>query len=86
MFFRYFFLSILFIVTFVVAVAGFRGCMFTKPPIQIIPDMDQQPRGNPQAESKFFADGREARMPVSNVSSRDTQAPHRFIPVRKVLG
>jgi len=78
MFFRYFFLSVLFIVTFVVAVAGFRGCTFTKPPIQIIPDMDQQPRGNPQAESRFFADGREARMPVVGAVARGTMTDNEY--------
>jgi hypothetical protein len=78
MFFRYFFLSILFIVTFVVAVAGFRGCTFTKPPIQIIPDMDQQPRGNPQGESHFFPDGREARMPVPGVTPRGSMTDDEY--------
>lgn len=42
------------------------GCDTTtrKPPLQIFPDMDRQPRYNPLAESSFFADGRASRMPV----------------------
>jgi len=78
MFFRYFFLSILFIVVFILAVAGFRGCTFTKPPIQIIPDMDQQPRVNPQAESKFFQDGRAARMPVPGTISLGSMTDNEY--------
>ena len=48
----------------VVALAGFRGQHSTKPPIQIIPDMDQQPRFDPQHTSAFFADNRSQRPPV----------------------
>jgi mono/diheme cytochrome c family protein len=61
---RYFFFSFLLIVVLVIALAGFRGQYSTKPEIQIFPDMDEQPRFNPQHPSKFFADGRAARPPV----------------------
>ncbi|MCL6546953.1 MAG: cytochrome c [Bryobacteraceae bacterium] len=42
------------------------GCGTTtrKPPIEIFPDMDRQPRYNALAESPFFPDGRASRMPV----------------------
>lgn len=48
----------------IVALAGFRGQHSSKPPIQIIPDMDQQPRFDAQHESRFFADTRAQRPPV----------------------
>ncbi|MEA3188816.1 MAG: hypothetical protein QOD99_2646 [Chthoniobacter sp.] len=61
---RVFFLFFVLAVITVVAVAGFRGTHSTKTPIEIIPDMDRQPRFDPQHESAFFNDGRAARRPV----------------------
>ena len=55
---RYFFASFILIVCAVVAVAGFRGTKMTHPPIEIFPDMDHQPKYQPQHPSSFFADGR----------------------------
>jgi mono/diheme cytochrome c family protein len=41
------------------------GCGTTtrKPPIEIFPDMDRQPKYKALAQSPFFADGRASRMP-----------------------
>jgi mono/diheme cytochrome c family protein len=47
-----------------VALAGFRGSKSGKPPIEIFPDMDHQPKFQPQHPSTFFADGRAARQPI----------------------
>ena len=44
--------------------AGCRGDRSTKPPRQILPDMDDSPRWTPQSESEFFADGRTMRPAV----------------------
>jgi mono/diheme cytochrome c family protein len=47
---------------------GFRGMKSTRPPIEVFPDMDHQAKYKPQAESKFFADGRADRaIPVGTV-------------------
>ncbi len=59
-FFALFVLSGLVVVLF----AGFRGGTSTRPPIEIFPDMDHQPKYQPQHPSTFFADGRAARKPV----------------------
>ncbi len=59
-FFSLFFLAIIVVVLF----AGFRGSKMTHPPIEIFPDMDHQPKFQPQHPSGFFADGRAARKPV----------------------
>jgi mono/diheme cytochrome c family protein len=59
-FFSLFFLGIIVVVLF----AGFRGSKMTHPPIEIFPDMDHQPKFQPQHTSGFFADGRAARKPV----------------------
>jgi mono/diheme cytochrome c family protein len=48
----------------VALLAGCRGDRSDNPPRQFLPDMDDQPRWNPQSESAFFADGRTMRPPV----------------------
>lgn len=67
---RYVYLAFFFTVAMVVAWAGFRGTQFSKPPIEIFPDMDRQPKYKPQAESRFFADGRTDRRPPANTVPR----------------
>jgi mono/diheme cytochrome c family protein len=65
---RYFFLTFILVSVCVVGVAGLRyddgGSKMTTPPLEIFPDMDHQPRYDPQHESPFWADGRAARKPV----------------------
>jgi mono/diheme cytochrome c family protein len=61
---RYFFSLFFFGVVVVVLFAGFRGSKMTHPPIEIFPDMDHQPKFQPQHPSSFFADGRAARKPI----------------------
>lgn len=62
---RYFFLILAFLILVTVAISGLRGQKFTKPPIEIFPDMDNQPKVKAQVPSDFFADGRGAREPVA---------------------
>jgi len=42
-----------------VSVAGLRGSLSRKPPLEVFPDMDRQPKLRPQTTTKFagFADG-----------------------------
>ena len=61
---KYFFIMLAFLVLVVLAMAGLRGQKSGQPPIEIFPDMDRQPRVNPQTRSEFYADGRAARPPV----------------------
>lgn len=61
---RYFFASFIMITAVVIAIAGFRGEKSGLPPLEIFPDMDHQPKVQPQHSSGFFADGRGARKPV----------------------
>lgn len=58
---RYVYLATFFLAVLTVSVLGFRGSLSTKPPIELIPDMDHQAKYKPQAESAFFADGRADR-------------------------
>ncbi len=55
-----YFFTALFVVL-AVSVLGFRGSVSTKPPLELIPDMDHQAKYKPQAASPFFADGRADR-------------------------
>lgn len=43
---------------------GCRGDRTDAPPRQFFPDMDDQPKFDPQSETAFFEDGRSQRMPV----------------------
>ena len=61
---RYFFIAFLLVMVAVVSLAGFRGSKSALPPIEIFPDMDHQPKYQPQHPSGFFADGRAARKMV----------------------
>lgn len=67
---RYFFLIYALIAVLVVGIGGFRGQHFTKPPIQVFPDMDNQDKLKAQAPSTFFADRQGGRLPVSDTQPR----------------
>ncbi len=58
---RYAYYTLAFLVVLLVSVMGFRGMVATRPPIEVFPDMDHQAKYKPQAESKFFGDGRADR-------------------------
>ncbi|HUG44794.1 MAG TPA: cytochrome c [Acidobacteriota bacterium] len=47
-----------------------RGCASSRPPIQIVQDMDTQPKYKPQRESDFFYDGMAMRRPVEGTVAR----------------
>ena len=58
---RYAYFTLAFLVVLLVSIMGFRGMTSPRPPIEVFPDMDRQAKYKPQAESKFFADGRADR-------------------------
>ncbi len=61
---RAFFTGLAFFLVLLIAVAGRRDAKSSKPPIEIFPDMDHQPKVKAQVPSDFFADGRGNRLPV----------------------
>jgi mono/diheme cytochrome c family protein len=71
---RYFFLIYALIAVLVVGIGGFRGQHFTKPPVQVFPDMDEQDKLKAQAPSTFFADRQGARLPVAETQPRGFNA------------
>jgi mono/diheme cytochrome c family protein len=65
---RYAYYTLAFLVVLALSVMGFRGSLSVRPPIEVWPDMDHQAKYKPQAESKFFADGRADRpLPAGTV-------------------
>lgn len=65
---RYAYYTLAFLVVLTLSVMGYRGATSVRPPVEMFPDMDHQGKYKPQAESKFFADGRADRgMPAGAV-------------------
>lgn len=72
---RYAYLTLFFVVVLTLGLLGFRGCTSTRPPLEVFPDMDRQPKYRPQAESSFFADGRTDRpLPAGVVARGDLRS------------
>jgi mono/diheme cytochrome c family protein len=67
---RYFFLAYALIALLVVGIFGLRGQKFSKPPVRIFPDMDEQDKVKAQQPNAFFADGHGARLPVPQTQPR----------------
>ena len=67
---RYFFLVYALIALMVVGFFGLRGQHFSKPPVRIFPDMDEQDKLKPQKPDAFFADGHGSRLPVVETQPR----------------
>ena len=72
---RNLYLITLFAGALLVSILGLRGVNFTLPPLDVFPEwafpgMKYQPKFRPQAESKFFADGRSDRIPPARTVMR----------------
>jgi mono/diheme cytochrome c family protein len=67
---RYFFLIYALVALMVVGIFGLRGQKFSKPPLRIFPDMDEQDKVKAQVPSDFFADGHAGRIPVAQTQPR----------------
>ena len=67
---RYFLLGCLLCGVVVVSIAGFRGGKTRRPPIELFPDMDRQPKLRPQAHNSFFTDQLSSRLPVEGTVPR----------------
>ena len=67
---RYFLLIFAICTVMVVAIAGKRGSISRRPPIELFPDMNRQPKLRPQVPNAFFADGRSSRPPIPGTIAR----------------
>jgi len=54
----------------VVGIAGFQGHRSRKPPIEVFPDMDRQPKLRPQKPDPFFANGVSSQLPPPGTIAR----------------
>lgn len=72
---RYFFIGLGLFLVGLFALAGFRGQKGGKPPIEIFPDMDHQPKVKAQVPSEFFTDERGNRQPVPGTVPLGYEAP-----------
>ena len=61
---RYFLLIFGLAVITVMLVAGKRGDLSRKPPLEVFPDMDRMPKLRPQTHADFFGDKMSSRLPV----------------------
>src|SRR5262245_1828714 len=69
---RYFLLAFGVLVIAIMAIAGKRGDMSRRPPIELFPDMDRQPKLRPQTANSFFKDGLSSQQPVAGTIARGT--------------
>jgi hypothetical protein len=76
---RTFFALLLIGTATVLFLAGFRGAKSSLPPVEIFPDMDHQPKFQPQHRSNFFSDGRAARKPVEGTVPIGYNLPGRYL-------
>jgi len=67
---RYFLIGFLLLCLVTVSVAGFRGAKSRRPPIELFPDMDRQPKLRPQTHNNLFADQLSSRLPVEGTVPR----------------
>jgi mono/diheme cytochrome c family protein len=67
---RYFLLIFVLCIVMVVVIAGKQGSLSRKPPIELFPDMDRQPKLRPQTPNNFFADGKSSRMQIQGTIAR----------------
>ena len=54
----------------ILMVAGRRGDLSRRPPIELFPDMDRQPKLRPQTGNDFFKDGLSSQLPVAGTIAR----------------
>src|SRR5881397_686857 len=54
----------------VMVVAGKRGDISRRPPIELFPDMDRQPKLRPQTGNGTFKDGFSSQLPVAGTIAR----------------
>jgi len=67
---RYFLIGFLLLCLVIVSIAGLRGDKSRRPPIELFPDMDRQPKLRPQTHNNLFADQFSSRLPVEGTVPR----------------
>lgn len=83
---RYIILAFIVSVAVVVGMAGHQGDKSRRPPIELIPDMDRQPKLRPQALNNFFNDGRSSQLAPSGTVARNSRYEDNPVNTGKVSG
>ena len=83
---RYFLLIFALCTVMVVAIAGRRGSISRRPPIELFPDMNRQPKLRPQVPNAFFADGRSSRPPIPGTIAREDRYEDLPVNTGRVTG
>jgi len=76
---RYVWLALALVGVLLFSIAGCRGDKSRRPPIELFPDMDRQPKLRPQSWNAFFPDQLASRLPVPGTVARE--APYADTPV-----
>jgi mono/diheme cytochrome c family protein len=83
---RYFLLLFGLSILAVMLIAGKRGDISRKPPLEVFPDMDRQPKLRPQAANGFFANGLSSQLPVPGTVARGSAYEDNAINTGKIPG
>ncbi len=83
---RYFLLAFVLTTVLIVGIAGRRGSMSRRPPIEIFPDMDRQPKLRPQTANAFFSDRLSSQLPVAGTVARGSAYEESVFTTGKIAG
>ena len=83
---RYFLLAFLLTGVLIVGIAGRRGHMSRRPPFEIFPDMDRQPKLRPQTVNAFFHDRLSSQLPVAGTVARGSAYEESVFTTGKIAG
>ena len=83
---RYLLLVFILVTIAVVGIAGFRGEISRRPPIEVFPDMDRQPKLRPQTGNEFFANRLSSQLPVAGTIARGSAYEDSPINTGRVTG
>lgn len=83
---RYFLLAFVLTAVLIMGLAGRRGSMSRKPPLEVFPDMDRQPKLRPQTVNAFFKDKMSSQLPVPGTIARGTMFEDTIFTTGKIPG
>src|SRR5512135_2318260 len=67
---RYFLLIFALLVVMTIVLVGTRGSISRKPPVELFPDMNRQPKLRPESYFEFYPDKMASRLPVDGTIAR----------------
>lgn len=83
---RYFLLTMALVVVAVLSIAGIRGGLSRRPPLEVFPDMKRQPKLRPQKPSAFFQGQSTSRLPIAGTVSHDALLEDNPVATGRIAG